>query len=142
MWLFTRSRSEQVSSLWEQLEMKDKRTYKDRSSYLIKAVYARRKKVRGMAVAYKGGRCERCGYDRCMDALEFHHTCPNEKDFSISSKGYTRSWVRVKAELDKCIMLCANCHRELHAKLAASGRNARVTSRLSQGNPGGMTGQS
>jgi len=53
--------------------MKDKRTYKDRSEYLIKAVYARRKKVRAMAVEYKGGKCENCGYNRCLDALEFHH---------------------------------------------------------------------
>ena len=95
---------------------KEKRTYKDRREYLIKAVYARRKKVREMAVAYKGGKCENCGYDHCMDALEFHHLNPLQKDFNISSKGYTRSWDRVKAELDKCILLCANCHREVHVK--------------------------
>ncbi len=96
--------------------VKDKRTYKDRREYLIKAVYARRKKVRAMAVEYKGGQCEKCGYDHCIDALEFHHIDPTRKDFSISSKGYTRSWDKVKEELDKCTMLCANCHRELHAK--------------------------
>jgi len=69
-----------------------------------------------MAVAYKGDKCERCGYDHCIDALEFHHIDPTQKDFSISSKGYTRSWSKVKEELDKCMILCANCHRELHAK--------------------------
>ena len=95
--------------------VKDKRTYKDRKDYLIKAVYARRKRIRVMAVAVKGGKCERCGYDRCIDALEFHHRDPVQKDFSISSKGYTRSWRKVLEELDKCVMLCANCHRELHA---------------------------
>jgi len=47
--------------------------------------------------------------------LEFHHLKTNEKDFGISQKGYTRSWVKVKKELDKCVMLCANCHREIHA---------------------------
>ncbi len=122
--------------------VKDKRKYGDRRAYLIKAVYSRRKRVRQMAVEYKGGKCEACGYDRCIDALEFHHTDPAQKDFSISSKGYTRSWERVKAELNKCAMLCANCHRELHAKLAASGGNAGVTSRLSQGNPDVTSGQS
>ena len=121
--------------LKEMTVAKDNRTYQDRKDYLIKAVYARRKKVRSMAIAYKGGRCERCGYDRCADALEFHHRDPDQKDFSISSKGYTRSWERVKMEMDKCVMLCANCHRELHAKLAASGRNAGVISGLSQENP-------
>ena len=96
---------------------KETRTYKDRKEYLIKAVNARRKKVRAMAVEYKGSKCEKCGYDRCIDALEFHHIAPDQKDFSISSKGYTRSWDRVKSELDKCLILCANCHREFHANI-------------------------
>lgn len=111
----------------------ERRKYRDRRKYLIAAVHKRRRKVRAMAVAYKGGRCERCGYDRCADALDFHHRNPGEKDFSVSEKGYTRSWVRVKRELDKCVLLCSNCHRELHAQLAASAGNSRVTSGLIQG---------
>lgn len=118
---------------------KDKRQYKDRREYLIKAVYARRKKIRVMAIEYKGGRCEKCGYTKCIDALEFHHIDPTKKDFTISSKGYTHSWEKVKFELDKCMILCANCHRELHAKLAAFGGNAEVTSGLNQGNPSNGT---
>ncbi len=81
-----------------------------------------------MAVEYKGGKCEICGYNRCLDALEFHHNNLTGKKFGISAKGYTRSWDTVKNELDKCMLICANCHRELHAQLAASGRNARVKS--------------
>ena len=81
-----------------------------------------------MAVAYKGGKCEVCGYDRCIDALEFHHNSFSGKKFGISAKGYTRSWKKVAKELDKCAMICANCHRELHAKLAASSGNAGVIS--------------
>lgn len=69
-----------------------------------------------MAIDYKGGRCEKCGYSSCIDALEFHHRDSLGKDFSISEKGYTRSWAKVREELDKCILLCANCHREIHAK--------------------------
>ncbi len=118
---------------------KDKRQYKDRREYLIKAVYARRKKIRVMAIEYKGGRCEKCGYTKCIDALEFHHIDPTKKDFTISSKGYTHSWEKVKFELDKCMILCANCHRELHAKLAAFGGNAEVISGLNQGNPSNGT---
>ena len=95
---------------------KDKRAYSDRRQYLIKAVHKRRKKIRQMAVDYKGRKCERCGYDRCIEALEFHHKDPSQKDFGISSQGYTRSWKNVQEELDKCMMLCANCHRELHAQ--------------------------
>ena len=93
----------------------DRRRYADRRTYLIDAVRKRRRKVRLMAVEYKGGRCSRCGYDACVDALEFHHLDASRKDFAISEQGYTRSWKRVREELDKCILVCANCHRELHA---------------------------
>lgn len=78
-------------------------------------VQKRRYLIKEKAVEYKGGKCELCGYDKCVDALEFHHKNPNEKDFGISS-GETRSWEKIKKELDKCIMLCANCHREIHSK--------------------------
>ena len=95
--------------------MAEKRTYQERRKYLLKAVQRRREKVRLMAVEYKGGRCQVCDYDRCIEALEFHHLDPTQKDFGISHKGYTRSWERVREEVDKCILLCANCHREFHA---------------------------
>jgi len=97
--------------------MGDNRTYRDRREYLIKAVQKRRKKIRQMAIDYKGGRCQLCGYNKCPEALEFHHLDSLDKDFGISDKGYTRSWKRIKKELDKCILLCANCHREVHAGL-------------------------
>ena len=95
--------------------MAEKRTYQERRKYLLKAVQRRREKVRLMAINYKGGCCQICGYDRCIEALEFHHLDPAQKDFGISHKGYTRSWEKVKEEVDKCILLCANCHREFHA---------------------------
>jgi 5-methylcytosine-specific restriction endonuclease McrA len=96
---------------------KETRTYQDRREYLIKAVTIRRKKIREMAIAYKGGQCAACGYKRCFEALEFHHLDPTQKDFTISDRGYSQSWEKIKAELDKCVMLCANCHREAHAGL-------------------------
>ncbi len=68
-----------------------------------------------MALEYKGGKCKMCGYNRCPAALELHHINKSEKNFGIGDKGYTRSWEKVKAELDKCILLCANCHREVGA---------------------------
>lgn len=93
---------------------KDKRKYADRAAYIKQAVAKRRKKIREMAIAYKGERCSICGYNKCLKALEFHHLDSKGKDFGISEKGYTRSWSQVKLELDKCILLCANCHREVH----------------------------
>lgn len=51
-----------------------------------------------MAIAYKGGACQCCAYNKCVVALEFHHINPDEKDFGISANGYTRSWESNKKE--------------------------------------------
>lgn len=83
----------------------------------VNAVQRRRDKIKEMAVQYKGGKCYICGYNKYLGALEFHHLNPNEKDFGISNKGYTRSFEKVKEELDKCILVCSNCHKEIHAGL-------------------------
>jgi hypothetical protein len=82
----------------------------------VEAVQKRRDKLKENAVKYKGGKCqnEKCGYNKYIGALDFHHLDPNKKDFGVSAKGYTYSWENVKKELDKCIMLCSNCHREVH----------------------------
>lgn len=94
--------------------MPDARKYADRREYLIKAVSEKRRKIREQAICYKGGKCQICGYNKCQQALEFHHLDKNEKDFGISQKGFTRSWEKIISELDKCILVCANCHREIH----------------------------
>ena len=94
--------------------MKDKRKYADRAKYLVIAVTKRRKKLRKMAIEYKGGKCIICEYDKCNAALEFHHLNKKDKKFGLSMNGITRSWEKTKKELDKCVLLCANCHREIH----------------------------
>lgn len=81
------------------------------------AVQKRRDKLKVLAIAYKGGKCQCCGYKKFVGALEFHHINPDEKDFGISAKGYTRSWETVKKELDKCVLVCSNCHKEIHANI-------------------------
>jgi len=80
----------------------------------VDAVQRRRTKVKQKAVNLLGGKCERCGYDKYIGALEFHHKDPSQKDFQITQ---SLSWDRVKAEVMKCELLCANCHREEHARL-------------------------
>ena len=80
------------------------------------AVQKRREKTKELLVEYKGGKCEICGYDRCIGALEFHHINPDEKDFGVGD-GDTRSFNKNKEEADKCILVCANCHREIHEGL-------------------------
>lgn len=72
----------------------------------------KRQALRDQAIAYKGGSCQICGYNRSPAALDFHHIDPLEKDFSISSR--MSSFNAIKAELDKCVLVCSNCHREIH----------------------------
>jgi predicted HNH restriction endonuclease len=95
----------------------DKRSYSDRAEYLKKAVAERRRKLRDMAIEYGGGKCTRCGYAKSKRALSFHHKDPSKKDFGLSARGLTRSWEKMKVELDKCVLVCANCHMEIHEKL-------------------------
>ena len=95
--------------------MADKRKYADRREELIKAVAKRRRKIKLLSVQYKGGKCQVCGYDKYVGALDLHHVDCDQKSFSIGDKGYTRSWEITRKELDKCILVCANCHREIEA---------------------------
>lgn len=73
-------------------------------------------KIKQAVVDYKGGKCFICGYNKCLHALEFHHNNPQEKDIKLNSRGIDRrkSIESLKKELDKCTLLCANCHREAH----------------------------
>lgn len=63
----------------------------------------------------KGGRCQRCGYDTYLGALDFHHIDPNEKEFTVGDRDFRLE--QCIEEIEKCIMICTNCHRELHAGL-------------------------
>jgi len=69
-------------------------------------------KTKMWAVEYKGGKCQICGYNKYVGSLDFHHKNPNEKDFAIS--GGIADQEKLKVELDKCVLLCSNCHREIH----------------------------
>lgn len=77
----------------------------------------KRDKRKALFVAYKGGKCEHCGYSKSVRALGFHHTDPKKKSFGIS-KCSTNSIKRVKRELDKCLLLCANCHMEEEERIS------------------------
>lgn len=66
-------------------------------------------------VVSMGGKCEICGYNKCLKALEFHHLNPSNKSFSITDAlANPKSWSKIVVELRKCVMLCSNCHREVH----------------------------
>lgn len=90
----------------------------NKNSAYCKSCYAiinnsRKQSVKQQAVDYLGGKCSNCGYDKCLAALEFHHLDPTQKDNKyVNMRGKFSD--RLKKELDKCVLLCANCHREVH----------------------------
>ena len=75
-----------------------------------------RNNMKKQAVKILGGKCCICGYDRCIDALEFHHKDPSIKEFKLGS-GNTMSRKEYKSEALKCMLVCSNCHKEIHSKL-------------------------
>lgn len=64
-----------------------------------------------------GGKCKICGYDKCLDALDFHHLNPSIKDGGVNSMIRQAGIAKAKTEAEKCLLVCSNCHRELHSKL-------------------------
>jgi len=73
----------------------------------------KRTSLKAAAVAYKGGACCRCGYNKCLRSMVFHHTDPASKDFTIATRSVS-GWAKLMLELDKTLLVCANCHGELH----------------------------
>jgi hypothetical protein len=78
----------------------------------------RQKKLKQLCAEYKGGRCSSCGYNKYIGALEFHHVDPKQKDFNISHARSTAFGDKIKKELDKCVLLCSNCHKEEHFNMS------------------------
>lgn len=76
--------------------------------------WSKQYKIRKLrAIEYKGGKCQRCGYDKCAGAFDFHHRDSSQKEFTWT-KLRKRRWVDILKELDKCDLLCSTCHREEH----------------------------
>lgn len=62
-----------------------------------------------------GGKCSVCGYDKNVAALEFHHRNPQEKSFQLDSRHLSNtSMERINEEAKKCVLVCSNCHKEIH----------------------------
>lgn len=88
--------------------------YKNRND-LYKNQIFRWRKIKLKAIEYKGGSCVQCGYDKHPSALQFHHNDPKEKDVTWN-RLKLRNWDKITFELDKCSLLCANCHSIVHSK--------------------------
>jgi hypothetical protein len=72
----------------------------------------RGRQIKQRAVDYLGGKCKKCGYNKSLVALDFNHLDPSKKLKNLSAMQRGNSWETIKRELDKCELLCANCHRE------------------------------
>lgn len=123
-----RAMRNRITTHWQQQN-------RDRAREIGRGVSQRRwlqnKKFVDRVVLYLG--CSQCGYNRCASALEFHHPDPNTKEYSVRSL-MTRSRKKIKEEMRKCILLCANCHKEHHfPKAAINGHRAhRLASRVAR----------
>lgn len=81
-----------------------------------KTISSLRRAMKKQAVKELGGKCMKCGYDKCIDALVFHHTDPSQKEFGLAQGGTCHTWQEYLKEARKCELLCANCHAEEHFK--------------------------
>ena len=83
------------------------------------ALRFKKRKLKNMLIQHKGGKCQICGYAKCNGALQFHHRNPEEKEFTLSQINLNDSnfsFQELIKEIDKCDLLCANCHSEKHYK--------------------------
>lgn len=94
-------------------QKKAKKEYQKNRKYNYDQVKEWRLIIKQKSVEYKGGCCQVCGYKKSLRALDFHHIDPKEKDFAIS-KFKNKKLESLKKELDKCVLVCKNCHCEIH----------------------------
>ena len=87
-----------------------------------KQTIERQQELKKQIVEHLGGSCIICGYNKYYGALDLHHLDPSKKD-KILSKRKTISFSTIKPEVDKCVLLCANCHAEFHGHLVRLPEN-------------------
>lgn len=93
----------------------------DKKQSKVKGVIYWRQRAKLKLIEYKGGKCqvESCGYNRSVWSLGFHHIDPKNKDFNVS--GRTIAFEKMKKEIDKCVLVCNNCHGEIHEEIKQNG---------------------
>jgi len=97
----------------------------------MERVAHRRREIKRTLVREAGGKCVLCGYEKHMEALQFHHLDPRQKEFHLGQGGVSRSLARCRTEASKCALLCANCHAEVEA-----GKTAMPLNFAADDNPG------
>jgi len=93
--------------------------------YISKKTRRWRIKTKKRMISILGGKCCICGYSRCRNSLTFHHINPKEKTETIGRLlSKIRPWKRIVEELKKCVLVCTNCHAEIHAGLTKVPKRA------------------
>lgn len=88
--------------------------------YYLERRNINRKKQKNEVKLLHGGKCSCCGYNRCLDALDFHHRNPESKTSTVSNLFSEKGKKAAFEEAEKCVLLCANCHRELHSNVSVA----------------------
>ncbi len=111
----SRKRKEMGEEKWVEYQKnrtlkKAREWYKNRNPECV-INWRRRTKIK--LIEYKGNKCVKCGYNKeCPSAFDFHHLDPTEKEIKIG--GSSLSFEKLKKETDKCVLVCKNCHAEIH----------------------------
>ena len=100
---------------WTRKYCYDCSPHEDENLSHAEAITIKRKAMKKALVELKGGKCSICGYDKCLRALEFHHLDPTQKEFAITKN--VKDFDELKKEVEKCILVCSNCHAEIHEQL-------------------------
>ena len=88
-------------------------------------VKAWRKRTKDRIIESMGGQCVICGYNRCPSALALHHLDPKQKDIGFGLiRANPKNWKIIVLELKKCVLICHNCHSEVHSGIAVIPENA------------------
>ncbi len=86
------------------------RTYKEKHG--VDKVRVRREAKKRSLIISLGGACQICGYDKIMRNLAFHHL--SDKEMGLCTRGFQLSWDKILLEVEKCVLVCHNCHGEIH----------------------------
>ncbi len=112
------------------------RTY-DRERNTNYRRYQRTRYIEAMTEAMGGG-CRICGYNRCLSSLHFHHVDPTTKKDIVARLLAAGNWKKTVQEAAKCVLLCSNCHGEVHQGLVRCPRLRKYRfPKTALGRPGG-----
>ena len=81
-----------------------------------------RRNIKARLVKHFGGKCKCCNQEFHQCVMEFHHLDPNEKEAQVNTLG---SYDKCLKEAEKCILVCSNCHRLIHAGEVSVGKNMK-----------------